>query len=70
MIEDKIKLITSREAVVEYLKINGISGNAKEKFLAIWDAAQSEEQVSEPELEVNVVKTSVVDDESIETKEE
>ena len=72
MIEDKIKLINNREAVSDYLKINGISGAAKDKLLAKWDTMQAEPVVTapEPEVDINTVKTSVIDDESIEVKED
>lgn len=70
MIEDKIKLIDNRESVAEYLKINGISGNAKERLLARWDEMKNAPQTVESDVEVNIIKTSVIEDENLEIKEE
>lgn len=71
MIKDKIKLINSKDEVERYLKVNGISGKAKDSLVAEWEAFKNNETTAEePEVVVNEVKTSVVDDESVEVKEE
>lgn len=72
MIEDKIKLINSREEVERYLKVNGISGKAKDSLLEKWEYFQlnEPEPAAEPEIEINEVKASIVDIDSIDIKEE
>ena len=71
MIKDKIKLIRSREHLEHYLKVNGISGKAKDALVKTWEDFQNaESEVAKPEIIINEVKTSVVENEDIELKEE
>lgn len=73
MIEDKIKLINSREEVESYLRINGISGKAKDFLITKWEEFQEQKvelEIEEPEVPINEIKNSIVDVDSVESKEE
>jgi len=62
MIEDIIKLMDSREAVLQYLKVNGISGKAKDNLLAKWDLMQNEAQMPEPEPIVVIEESADIEE--------
>lgn len=70
MNRDKLKLFINKADLLNYLKINGISGVAKDKLVADWENIQADIPEEIEETVFNDTKTSIVTDEYVETKEE
>lgn len=68
MNKDKIKLFTDKGELLNYLSINGISGVAKDNIVTEWENTQKEVEITD--VVFNVTKTSIVDSDEVETKED